>query len=375
MKNSEVLIIGGGLAGLTAALDLASRGKQVVVVEKRTYPHHKVCGEYVSNEVRPYLQQLGVNFDNFSAPTIDTLQLSTQKGKSITVDLPLGGFGVSRFTFDNHLFKKAKEKGVKFIFNTVTNVHFFQDSFKVTLASGEVIQCKIVLGAFGKRSNLDKALKRSFLGQRSPWLGIKCHYKHSRYPSNVVGLHNFPGGYGGLSKTEGDTINFCYLVRYSEFKAVGGIDRFNIEKVSQNPILRDFLASAKPEFDTPMSIAQISFERKNPVEDHILMCGDSAGLIHPLCGNGMAMAVHGAKLASEQVNSFLENINLERIVMEKKYKALWESNFKRRLWAGRQLQMLMLHTKWFNIGMHTVANSKSLLQTLIRSTHGTPILS
>ena len=153
------------------------------------------------------------------------------------------------------------------------------------------------------------------------------------------------------------------MVRYSEFKAVGGIDRFNIEKVSQNPILRDFLASAKPEFDTPMSIAQISFERKNPVEDHILMCGDSAGLIHPLCGNGMAMAVHGAKLASEQVNSFLENINLERIVMEKKYKALWESNFKRRLWAGRQLQMLMLHTKWFNIGMHTVANSKSLLQT------------
>ena len=54
----DILLIGGGLAGLAAALDLAQRGHRVVVVERKQYPFHKVCGEYVSNEVLPYLRRL-----------------------------------------------------------------------------------------------------------------------------------------------------------------------------------------------------------------------------------------------------------------------------------------------------------------------------
>ncbi|AWX46162.1 hypothetical protein HME9304_03194 [Flagellimonas maritima] len=374
VNDPEILIVGGGLAGLTAALDLATKGKQVCVVEKNEYPNHKVCGEYVSNEVKPYLEDLGMEFSNLSLPEIDTLQLSTQTGKSSEIRLPLGGFGISRYMFDNHLYKLAIKKGVTFVFDTVTNIHYFNDGFSVTLSSKKNIKSPIVLGTFGKRSNLDMTLKRKFIQQKSPWLGIKCHYKNTGHPSNVVGLHNFPGGYSGLSQIERQSINFCCLVRYESFKKEKDIDSYFKNVVSQNPFLKDFLINAVPEFDKPLTIAQISFEPKKNIENHVMMCGDTAGLIHPLCGNGMAMAIHSGKLAVEQVVNFLENPNFTRKDMEKEYQLSWKKNFRQRLWMGRQLQTLMMHTKWFNFGMATVASSKPLLGSIIRKTHGAPIV-
>ena len=59
--DTEVLIIGGGLAGLTSAIHLTKMGCKVIVIEKNSYPKHKVCGEYISNEVLPYFKWL--NFD------------------------------------------------------------------------------------------------------------------------------------------------------------------------------------------------------------------------------------------------------------------------------------------------------------------------
>ena len=375
MKSTEVLIIGGGLAGLTAAIDLARRGIQVSVAEKKGYPRHKVCGEYVSNEVKPYLKQLGVDLDKWSLPQIDQLQLSTKNGKSLTVNLPLGGFGISRFSLDNHLYKRACELQVEFLFTSVLGTNFYRDAFEVSLASKSKIKAKVVLGAFGKRSNLDEKFKLRNREQKSPWLGVKCHYQYTGHPKNLVGLHNFKGGYAGISQVENGILNLCYLVKYESFKEVGDVARFNREVLCKNPYLNQFISDATPLFDHPLSIAQISFGKKTLVADHILMCGDSAGMIHPLCGNGMAMAIHGAKLASEQVFEFLKNPSKSRKEMEICYQRQWDKYFKKRIWLGGRLQALMLHTKWSNFGLQLATNSKVLLETLIKRTHGTPILS
>ena len=60
-RIERIGIIGGGLAGLTAALHLSKAGFEVLLFEKERYPKHKVCGEYISNEILPYWTALGVN--------------------------------------------------------------------------------------------------------------------------------------------------------------------------------------------------------------------------------------------------------------------------------------------------------------------------
>ena len=69
-------MIGGGLAGLASALDLAGRGYRVTVVERKLYPFHKVCGEYVSNEVLPYLRRLGADPTGLAPAVISRFLLS-----------------------------------------------------------------------------------------------------------------------------------------------------------------------------------------------------------------------------------------------------------------------------------------------------------
>lgn len=372
MEHYDIIIVGAGLAGLTAAIDLIRKKHSVLIFEKQSFPHHKVCGEYVSNEVRPYLESLGISIPKI-VTNIDTLTVSTISGKSITTKLVLGGFGISRYALDNLLYEKAISLGVRFIFQAVIDIKFQPSYFEVTDSTGENFNSSYLIGAFGKRCTLDKKLNRAFAGKKSSWLAIKAHYRYDEFPDNMVALHNFRGGYGGLSKTETGAVNFCYLVSYKSFQEEKNINAFHNQVIRQNPFLNTFLQNAVPLFDAPMSIAQISFDPKKSVENHIIMCGDSAGLIHPLCGNGMAMAIHSAKLAAELVHRYLKQGETKREKLERAYALHWNRAFQKRLWMGRQLQSLLLNERISNLALSTTIKSPWLLNQLIRSTHGKPI--
>jgi flavin-dependent dehydrogenase len=369
VNEHDILIIGGGLAGLTAAIHLALEGKYVGVFEMNTYPHHKVCGEYVSKEILPYFNRLGLFPSSVGAVDITQFQISTHKGHLVETELPLGGFGISRYALDNLLYQRAKELGVMFHFEKVISTAFKNDIFTIS-TSTNTYTSKIVLGAYGKRSVLDKNLEREFSRKKNSWLAVKAHYKLPDFPNELVGLHNFDGGYGGLSKTESGAVNFCYLAHYDTFKKYKDITSFNTEVVAKNPFLNSFLSSAKPLFNQPMTIAQISFDKKDAVVDHMLMCGDTAGLIHPLCGNGMAMAIHSAKIASELVVRFLDDSNYERHQLEGDYIKVWSKTFSKRLWFGRKLQRMLMNKSMVSMGIRTVGKSKILLKYIITKTHG-----
>ena len=104
--NQKAIIVGGGMAGLLTAIQLQARNIPCLVVEKRRYPFHRVCGEYISNEAKPFLKELHLFPDLIEPTSISRFQLSSVRGKSSTMPLDLGGFGVSRFAFDNFLYEK-----------------------------------------------------------------------------------------------------------------------------------------------------------------------------------------------------------------------------------------------------------------------------
>ncbi len=371
MKEYDVIIIGGGLAGLTAALQLGAFKKSVLVIEKNHYPLHKVCGEYLSREVVPYLNQLGIDLSD--AAEINKLEISGRDGKTMQSRLPLGGIGISRYALDHRMYQRAEAIGTTFIFQNANEVLFRNDRFRVGTSDGFYATAPVVIGAFGKRSGLDKILKRTFIQHKAPWLGVKAHYENTGFPDDLVGLHSFQGGYAGLSKTETGAVNLCYLANYNSFKRYGNLDSFNEEVVSVNPVLDRFFKQSEPLFKQPLSIAQISFDSKQKIVNHMLMCGDAAGLIHPLCGNGMAMAIESAKMASEKIIRFLNEKTVDRTQLELSYEKAWQKTFGRRLWWGRRLQSLLLNPKLSNLILQNLGRSGYLTRTIISKTHGKPI--
>jgi flavin-dependent dehydrogenase len=374
MKNNKAItIIGGGLAGLTAAIHLSKMGLKVVLIEKNEYPKHKVCGEYISNEVISYFDWLSLSIKELNPTSISKLHFSTTSGKSIYCDLPLGGFGVSRFALDFYLFRKAQEIGCEVIQDNVESITFENDTFTITTSNDRVLNSEIVIGAFGKRSNIDLKLNRDFIQKKSHWLAVKAHYSGD-FPNDLVGLHNFEGGYCGVSKVENDAINICYLASYETFKNYKNIEEYQNHVVVKNPHLDLILKKSKLLFEKPLTISQISFDKKETVKDHILMIGDTAGLIHPLCGNGMAMAIHSAQIVSQLIIKYYNGEIKSHNELEKKYTKEWNSNFKDRLRMGRYLVFLLQKQTLSAVLMKILIKLPSLMTVIIKKTHGKPIL-
>ncbi len=371
--NVDVVIVGGGLAGLTSAIHLSKSGLKVSLIEKNEFPKHKVCGEYISNEVLPYFESLELTISDLEPSIISKMEFSTAKGKIISSPLPLGGFGISRYALDHYLYQKALTNGCQIIQDTVTDICFSENEFTISTSDAVVFKSKIVLGAFGKRSNIDQKLHRDFIQKKSPWLAVKAHYS-GEFSDNLVGLHNFKGGYCGVSKVENDIINICYLADYDTFKHSKNIEEFQSKVIYKNPHLKAVFENCTLLFEKPLTISQICFEKKETIVNHILMIGDTAGLIHPLCGNGMAMAIHSAKIASELIIDFFDNTISSRKELEDRYTQEWNKNFKSRLATGRFLAKILQKEKLAILLMQLLAIFPFLLPIIIKKTHGKPIL-
>jgi flavin-dependent dehydrogenase len=369
--NSDVLIIGGGLAGLTAAIHLSQKNLKVTLIEKSSYPRHKVCGEYISNEILPYLRSLGVDVSELNPTKISKFEFTSNTGKTAKAELPLGGFGISRYALDDFLYQKALSVDCTIINENVTDISFSNDIFNVTTPN-QILRAKIVLGAFGKRSNVDQVLDRNFFHKKSPWLAVKAHYS-GNLDNDLVALHNFKGGYCGVSKVEHNIINICYLADYATFKQYKNIEHYQQNVLYKNKHLKSVFENSTLLFDKPLTISQISFDKKHPVENHIIMIGDTAGLIHPLCGNGMAMAIHSAKIASELILTYYADESISRDQLEKNYKKEWNKHFGKRIFMGRILARILTHKTITNMFVSLVASFPKILPEIIKQTHGKPI--
>ncbi len=367
----QVIVIGGGLGGLCSALHLSLRGIKVLLIEKNAYPKHKVCGEYISNEVLPYLKALGFDPFEFGAQNITDFTLSTPGSRSINTKLPLGGFSISRYCIDSELAKKVTQAGAEILQASVTDVQFENDLFNVQTKDSRY-NAEIVIGAFGKRSTLDAKMNRAFMQRNSPFLGVKAHYKGS-FPETAVGLHNFEGGYCGVSKVETDNINICYLADFESFKKYKNIEGFQEKVLRKNKYLNDILNDAELVFDKHLTISQVSFERKNPVESHLIMVGDSAGMIHPLAGNGMGMAIQAAQLAASTILDYFSGNIKSRTALEHNYSKAWNKKFSSRLRSGHIIARLFRLGALSELLMMLLNLFPFVLPSIIKRTHGKPM--
>ncbi len=374
-RKQDVCIIGGGLAGLSLAIQLATSGYCVALFEKELYPFHKVCGEYISLESWDFIKSLGIRLDEMDLPIIKKLVVSSPNGNLLQTDLPLGGFGISRYLLDNELKKIAINNGVALYDNCkVESVQFEKELFTLETTSGRFVS-KVCCGSYGKRSNIDIQLKRDFITRKNNklnnYVGVKYHIK-TDFPVDTIALHNFENGYCGISKIESDLYCLCYLTNAANLQLNGNsIATMEKNVLHKNQYLKEIFENSKMVYTSPVTISQVSFLKKTQVENHILLLGDAAGMITPLCGNGMSMALRGSKIAGTEIEAFLKN-KVNREIMEKQYETKWKKAFSRRLTIGRMIQKTFGKDRVTNRFVGLMKRMPVITNLLIKQTHGKP---
>ena len=369
----DCAIVGGGLGGLCLSIQLAQNGFKVILFEKETYPFHKVCGEYISLESKQFLSSCGIYVDELQLPIIKKLQISAPSGYAIQAALPLGGFGISRFTLDQLLVNEATKLGVTVMQGTKVSQVKNNDLLYEIHAENLVYNSRIVAGSYGKRSNIDIQLKRNFIAKKykdaENYIGIKYHIKLD-YPIDLISLHNFKDGYCGISKVDDDRYCLCYLTNSKNLKENGSsIQEMEKNVLMKNPFLKEIFDTAEFLYKEPLSISQIHFEEKEQVVNGIFMVGDAAGIITPLCGNGMSMAMHASKIFAGLATIFLDG-KMSKEQLEIAYTKAWRKEFAKRVWFGRQFQKLFGDPKITEFVFRILKWNPALLKVLITLTHG-----
>lgn len=369
MKPYDCVIIGGGVAGLALAIYLAQSGATVALIEKKHYPLHKVCGEYISTESLDFLERLGLDLKALHLPYMSRLKLSSPLGISAKGPLSIGGIGLSRYALDHKLYQIAKANGVLFYTDTTAGaVTFDEDQFTIQIPDGN-LQAKVLIGAYGKNSNIDAVLDNHKLP--SEYIALKYHIRHPDFDRSTVEMHSFPGGYCGMSAIEDGLVNMSCICKKIVFKKYPSIPDLESKVLSQNPHLKRYFDEAEFIFDKPLSISKLHFQINTPIKDHVLLIGDAAGNIAPLSGNGMSIGLNSAFLAGLAIQNYLSGKS-DRASMESNYRQQYYQHFSKRIRVARWIHALLGKKYLTDIGIAITRLFPFLLKLFSRPIHGKP---
>jgi flavin-dependent dehydrogenase len=304
-RSDELVIVGGGLAGASAACVLAREGLSALLLERDQEPRHKVCGEFLSIEAQTYLAHLGIDLDHLGATRISRLRLH-HCGKQAEAALPFTARGLSRKVLDEALLGKAISLGAR-VERGVNVRSITADETGCRIDSGPfgTIRAETLFLASGKHEV--RGVKRPTAGSINDLIGFKMHYYLSEEQraalDGIIDIILFEEGYAGLQLIEDGAANLCLVVTQERFERIGKSWNSLIEQITREcPSVADRLRDALPLFDKPLSIFQIPYgfihnpEQSEPTG--LFRLGDQMGVIPSFTGEGMSMALHSGYLAA-----------------------------------------------------------------------------
>jgi flavin-dependent dehydrogenase len=294
------LVIGGGPAGSMAASRLARAGREVVLVEKERGPHHKVCGEFLSQESMEYLEQMGIDLLALGAVSIERVRLHARR-RVAEQQLPFRAMSLSRRALDEAMLERANAFGCEVRRGIeVESVTREGELWRTAIRGAEPLWAREIFLATGKHDVRGWGRDR---GKQADFVGFKMHW-HLR-PAQIAALRGvmelflFPGGYGGMSLVEGDVATLCFVVRRERLQECGGWSGLVDEVKRANVGMRERLEGGETLYERPLAISAIPYGHL-PGEDRGVWClGDQAAVIPSFTGDGMSIALHSGASAAE----------------------------------------------------------------------------
>lgn len=301
MRTAEALVIGGGVAGAAVATHLARAGRAVILIERKSEAYDKVCGEFVSSEAALYLRSLNIDLQKLGAVQISTVRLYV-RDKVVAARLPFPAFSISRRVLDEALLSAASTSGAKALRGrAVRSLRSLDNQWIAHLDDGDKVAGADAFLATGKHDL--KGRKRP-QGVQGDLIAFKMHYRLS--PAQIAALGSsvelflFPGGYAGLELVENSIANLCLVIRMCHFAELDHSWELLVSALRSDFVsLHHRLTGADPCWNRPLAIASIPYGYVRRFADGLWHLGDQAGVIPSFSGDGIAIALHSARLAAE----------------------------------------------------------------------------
>ncbi len=358
-RSVDVAIIGAGPAGSTLAALLRLRRFSVALIDRDAFPRDKLCGEFLSYDALPIVEALGLTpaLDSAGSPFIRHCRM-VGRHRTLSFDLPHAARGVSRLLLDDLLHRRAIEAGALEIPATATTL----SDDGVNTSAGP-ISASVVVGAWGRWGRFDTQLERGFVRDHSHRnFGFKRHYRAMESssggtPPETIDLHSFRGGYLGVNAVEGGLTNICGLVHARRLAGLRGKWDSFVETLRQEePTLDRLYQASSPAQNGYLSSEPVIFRARSACESGILMVGDASGVIDPLTGNGMAMAMQSAVLAAGAIGQILDRAS-DRPKIEGTYRTDHAAMFGRRIAWSRAIGALLTRPALLNAALLSVRSS------------------
>jgi flavin-dependent dehydrogenase len=348
----DALIIGGGPAGASTALLLARAGWSVAVVEKKTFPRRKVCGEFISATTLPLFEALGVGRQFFGRAGPDVRRVGLYAGETVlAADMPAPadtsarwGRALGREHLDLLLLEAARRAGA----------HIWQPCAAAELRRTRTgYECGIV-AKNGSRILAARLLVLAhgswdvgpLHGARRPHrpsdlLAFKAHFEDSDLPADLMPLLVFPGGYGGMVHSDAGRVSLSCCIRRdalwrcrqlhggSAGEAVLAHIRSHCDGVRET-LKRSRLNGAW------LSAGPINPGIRRHYASGAFFVGNVAGEAHPIVAEGISMAIQSAWLLAQRLIARSDEAMTLRALSEigAAYSRDWKSSFSLRLRAA-----------------------------------------
>lgn len=333
VSEHDVIVVGAGPGGATAATALAQRGHDVLLVDRHDFPRDKICGDAISLGCIQIMTDLGMEekikgaVERGEFHRLDGMRLVGPSGHMIHADFKRGPNGeesyvAPRVYYDAIIQQQAVESGAQFLRTVVKEPLIEEGKVTGVLAqhNGEVVahRARVVVGADGVTSTIMRALRpepEQHVDKHRA-VALRAYIEDIElYPHEVEFFlyDEILPGYAWIFPAGEGVANIGLGMRLDRFRALKKNLKKMLNDFLEMPAIRERVKNGGKVRD--VATWQLNFGSQKRLQhafDGALLVGDAAGFINPLTGGGIHNALISGCLAAETITGALKHGDTSR---------------------------------------------------------------